>query len=163
MSKEHNKEKSEFFVHPLAVCESTAVGSRTNIWPFSHIQEFVVIGVDCNVGEGVFIENGAKLGNRVTVKNGVQIWSGVELEDDVFIGPNVTFTNDRYPASGNSNFNLELTLVQEGASIGANATILPGIQIGSKSIVGAGSVVTKGVPARAVVFGNPARIVRYLD
>lgn len=163
MSTSSDKEKINFFVHPLALCESTQIGTGTNIWPFSHVQQLVVIGDYCNIGEGVFIENGAKIGNRVTIKNGVQIWSGIELENDVFVGPNVTFTNDRYPVSRNHEYKLELTIVKEGASIGANATILPGIQVGSKSIIGAGSVVTREVPTRAVMIGNPARIVKYLE
>jgi acetyltransferase-like isoleucine patch superfamily enzyme len=113
--------------------------------------------MNCNICEHVFIENMVTIGNNVTIKNGVQIWDGTTIEDDVFIGPNVTFTNDRYPKSGNREFILEQTVVRKGASLGANSTILPGLVIGEGSIVGAGSVVVKNVAPNTVVIGNPAK------
>jgi len=145
------------FVHPLATCESNSIGNGTRIWPFTHIMQDSSIGDDCNIGEHVFIESGVQIGNRVTIKNGVQIWSGISIENDVFIGPNTTFTNDKYPKSKNKNFKLLPTLVKQGASIGANATILPGLIINEYAVIGAGSVVTKNVGAYQTVYGNPAQ------
>lgn len=148
-----------FFLAPQAICDSKTVGKRTKIWNFSHVLSGASIGEDCNICENVFIENDVKIGNRVTIKNGVQIWDGIEIQDDVFIGPNVTFTNDRYPRSKNSDFLLERTVIETGASIGANSTILPGLHIGRMSIIGAGAVVTKDVAPNTVVVGNPARVL----
>lgn len=152
-----------FFVHELAICESLSVGFNTKVWAFSHILPGAVIGDNCNICESVFIENKVFIGNRVTIKNGVQIWDGIRIEDDVFIGPNVTFCNDKYPISKNRDFKLLETTINEGVSIGANATLLPGLTIGKKSIVGAGSVVTRDIPPFTVVIGNPARILREIQ
>jgi serine acetyltransferase len=121
-----------------------------------------VIGTDCNICDGVFIENKVRVGNHVTVKCGVQLWDGVTLEDNVFVGPNVTFTNDSFPRSKQFMDEPERTLVRKGASIGANATILPGVVIGPNAMIGAGSVVTRDVPPNAIVVGNPARITGYV-
>jgi acetyltransferase-like isoleucine patch superfamily enzyme len=144
------------------MCDSIEVGSGTFIWSFSHILKGAKIGNFCNIGECVFIENLVTIGDRVTIKNGVQIWDGIQIEDDVFIGPNVTFTNDRFPFSKNNSFKMEKTLIKSGASIGANATILPGIIVGSRAIVGAGAVVTENVPDNAIIVGNPAKIIRFI-
>lgn len=152
-----------YFVARRAICESRLIGKGTKIWNFSHVLEGAVIGEDCNICENVFIENDVQIGNRVTIKNGVQIWDGIEIQDDVFIGPNVTFTNDRIPKSKNIDFHLERTVVEKGASIGANATILPGVIIGENSLIGAGAVVTKNVSAFTVVVGNPAKVIRNID
>jgi dTDP-4-dehydrorhamnose 3,5-epimerase-like enzyme len=122
-----------------------------------------VIGADCNVCDHVFIENDVVVGDRVTLKCGVQLWDGIRLEDDVFVGPNATFTNDPFPRSRRHLEAYPRTLVREGASIGANATILCGLTVGRRAMVGAGAVVTRSVPAHAVVVGNPARIVRYVE
>lgn len=149
----------KYTIHKLAICESIMIGEGTRIWPFSHILPGAVIGKNCNICESVFVENKVVIGNNVTIKNGVQIWDGVSIEDDVFIGPNATFTNDKYPMSGNRNFEILNTIVEKGASIGANSTILPGIRIGSFSRVAAGSVVTKNVPPGQTVAGNPAQIL----
>lgn len=135
------------------------IGEGTRIWQFVVILPGAVIGRDVNVCSHCFIENQVFVGDRVTVKCGVQLWDGVTLEDDVFVGPNVTFTNDLQPRSRNVAAKLLPTLVKKGASIGANATILPGITIGEGSMVGAGAVVIKDVPPGVTVVGNPARPV----
>jgi UDP-2-acetamido-3-amino-2,3-dideoxy-glucuronate N-acetyltransferase len=148
-----------YFVHPSSICESSDIGDGSRIWAFVHILPKVKIGKDCNICDFVFIEDEVSIGDRVTIKSGVQIWKGVTLMDDVFIGPNVSFTNDKYPKSRNGSFELKETTVFPGASIGANATILPGVRIGRESVVGAGSVVTHDVADFTVVIGNPARKV----
>lgn len=149
------------FVHPAALCESTSVGEGTRVWAFAHVLPGAVVGADCNICDGVFIENDVVVGDRVTVKCGVQLWDGIVIEDDVFIGPNATFTNDRFPRSRHYPESFARTVVRAGASIGANATILPGVVIGQNAMVGAGAVVTSDVPANAKVVGNPARIIGY--
>jgi UDP-2-acetamido-3-amino-2,3-dideoxy-glucuronate N-acetyltransferase len=151
----------EYSVHPAGICETGKVGARTRIWAFAHVLPGAVIGSDCNICDHVFIENDVVLGDRVTVKSGVQLWDGVQLGDDVFVGPNATFSNDRFPRSRQRPAEFARTIVRNGASIGANATILPGLTIGLNAMVGAGAVVTKDVPANAVVYGNPARIGGY--
>lgn len=150
------------FVHPQALCESEAIGKGTRIWAFAHVLPGAVIGRDCNLCDHVFIENDVVVGDRVTIKSGVQLWDGVSIEDDVFIGPNATFTNDRFPRSKEYPDEFERTHVGRGASIGANATILPGRSVGRGAMVGAGAVVTRSVPPNAVVIGNPARITGYV-
>ncbi|MDO5561320.1 MAG: acyltransferase [bacterium] len=145
------------FIHSSSDVQTQNIGQDTKIWQFCVILPEAQIGSHCNICAQVFIENKVKIGDYVTIKNGVQIWDGITLEDNVFIGPNVTFSNDRYPKSGNKNYKLEPSLVKKGASIGANATILPGVTIGESAIVGAGAVVTKDVQAGTVVIGNPAK------
>ena len=145
-----------YFVHELGVCESSAIGKGTRVWAFAHILPGAVIGCDANICDHVFIENDVILGDRVTVKSGVQLWDGVRLEDDVFVGPNATFTNDLFPRSKMQPDMFPRTVVERGARIGANATVLPGLRIGQKAMVGAGAVVTRDVPATAIVTGNPA-------
>jgi UDP-2-acetamido-3-amino-2,3-dideoxy-glucuronate N-acetyltransferase len=154
---------SEVFVHEQGLCESEEVGPGTRIWAFAHVLEGARIGADCNICDGVFVEGGAVVGDRVTVKCGVQLWDGVELGDDVFVGPNATFTNDPMPRSRQWLEEYPRTIVRNGASIGANATILPGIEIGIGAMVGAGAVVTRSVPPHAIVVGNPARIKGYSE
>ena len=151
------------FIHPNALVETDAIGDRTRVWAFAHILPGAVVGTDGNICDGVFIEGGARVGDRVTVKCGVQLWDGVTLEDDVFVGPNATFTNDLFPRSRQHPEEYATTLVRAGASIGANATILPGVTIGTGAMVGAGSVVTRDVPEYAIVVGNPARISGYAN
>ena len=150
------------FIHPSSDVQSKQIGEGTRVWQYVVILPGAVIGRDGNICSHCFIENKVVVGDRVTVKCGVQLWDGVTLEDDVFVGPNATFTNDRVPRSRNASATLLPTLVKKGASIGANATILPGLTIGEGAMVGAGSVVTKDVPPRTLVVGNPARVVRAL-
>jgi acetyltransferase-like isoleucine patch superfamily enzyme/dTDP-4-dehydrorhamnose 3,5-epimerase-like enzyme len=152
-----------FYRHPQAIVETSRVGAGTRIWAFAHILPNASIGRDCNICDHVFIENDVIVGDRVTIKPGVQLWDGVRVEDDVFIGPNATFTNDAFPRSKSYQKTIPITVVAAGASIGANATILPGITVGRRAMVGAGAVVTLSVPPDALVVGNPARIVRYVD
>jgi len=154
---------SKVFVHPHALCESANVGENTRIWAFAHVLHGATIGRDCNICDHVFVENDVVVGDRVTVKCGVQLWDGLRVADDVFIGPNVTFSNDKYPKSKQYQPKPEETYIGRGASIGGGAAILPGLRIGPRAMVGAGAVVTHDVPARAVVSGNPARIVGYVD
>lgn len=132
-------------IHSLSDVQTKNVGNGTNIWQYCVILPGATIGVDCNICANCFIENDVVIGNRVTLKCGVYLWDGITVEDDVFIGPNATFCNDRYPKSRNKNANLEKTVIKKGASIGANATILPGVVIGENAIIGAGKVVTKSV------------------
>ena len=151
------------FIHPQALCESPNVGDGTRIWAFAHVLPGARIGRDCNVCDGVFVENDVVVGDRVTIKGGVQLWDGVTLEDDVFVGPNATFTNDAFPRSRQRPAAFLRTTVEKGASIGANATLLPGITVGAGAMVGAGAVVLRSVPRHAIVVGNPARIVGYVN
>jgi acetyltransferase-like isoleucine patch superfamily enzyme len=151
------------YIHPQALCESTHVGDGTRVWAFAHVLPGAVVGRDCNLCDGVFVENDVHIGDRVTVKSGVQLWDGVTLEDDVFVGPNATFTNDAFPRSRRKPPQFLRTTVERGASIGANATILPGVTIGRGAMVGAGAVVVRSVPRWAIVAGNPARIIGYSD
>lgn len=154
---------ADYFTHEKALCESTNIGKGTRVWAFAHILPKAVIGADCNICDGVFIENDVRVGDRVTVKCGVQLWDGLTVEDDVFIGPNATFTNDRFPRSRVYPEQFARTILRKGASIGANATILPGLEIGTGAMVGAGSVVTRSVPPNAIAVGNPARIIGYAN
>ena len=151
------------FIHQHAIVEEgVSLGASTRVWAFAHILPGARIGTDCNICDGVFIENDVVIGNRVTVKCGVQLWDGIEIEDDVFIGPNATFTNDPAPRSKNYLSQHPRTHIRQFASIGANATVLPGLTIGRGAMVGAGAVVTHDVPPNAIVVGNPARIQGYV-
>lgn len=147
------------FIHALADAQSTAIGTGTRVWQFVVVLAGARIGADCNICSHCLIEkeNDVVLGDRVTVKSGMQLWDGLRVGDDVFIGPNVTFTNDKHPKSGNVDFRLLATRIESGAGIGGGATLLPGVLIGSGATVGAGAVVTKDVPPGATVVGNPAR------
>jgi len=147
------------FIHPNSDVQTKQIGEGTRIWQYVVVLPGAVIGRDGNICSHCFIENKVVVGDRVTIKCGVQLWDGVTLEDDVFVGPNVTFTNDLQPRSRNAAAELLPTVVKKGASIGANATILPGLTIGEGAMVGAGSVVTKDVPSGVTVVGNPARSV----
>lgn len=148
--------------HSLSDVQSQSIGEGTRVWQFSVVLAGAKIGANCNICAQVFVENDVVIGDNVTIKNGVQLWDGIRIENDVFIGPNATFTNDLYPRSKVYPTEFLQTIVKSGASIGANATILPGVTIGEGAMIGAGAVVTKNVPAGAVVTGNPAKFVRKL-
>jgi UDP-2-acetamido-3-amino-2,3-dideoxy-glucuronate N-acetyltransferase len=145
------------YVHPLSDVQAAAIGDGTRIWQFCVVLPGARIGRDCNVNAQCLIENDVIVGDRVTVKPGVQLWDGLRVEDDVFIGPNVTFTNDKYPRSRRPPPAFARTSLRRGASIGANATVLCGVEIGAGAMIGAGSVVTRDVPAGELWLGNPAR------
>lgn len=147
------------YVHPLADCQCTALGAGSRVWQFTVVLAGARIGADTNINSHCFIENDVVVGDRVTVKCGNYLWDGVTLEDDVFVGPNVTFSNDRYPRSKHYPDAFARTVVKQGASIGAGAVILPGLVIGEGAMVGAGAIVAKDVPAHAVVRGDYARHV----
>ena len=151
------------FLHQHADVKSSDIGSGTRIWQFSVIIDGAKIGDDCNICAHVLIEGDVVIGNRVTIKSGVQLWDGISVADDVFIGPNATFANDDFPRSKQKPEQFLTTKLNTGCSIGANATILPGIEIGAHAMIGAGAVVTRSVPANAIVVGNPARIVGYVN
>lgn len=144
-------------IHPLADVQANNIGEGTRIWQFCVIMPGAKIGAGCNICAHVLIENDVVVGDNVTVKSGVQLWDGMRIEDNVFIGPNATFTNDLFPRSKEP-YQILKTIIKAGATIGANATIIPGITVGEKAMVGAGAVVTKDVPANAIVVGNPAQI-----
>ena len=148
----------KYFVHPLADVQSEQIGVNSRIWQFVVILPHARIGDEVNICSHCFIENEVMGGDRVTVKSGVQLWDGLRVGNDVFIGPNVSFTNDRYPRSGNRNFRILQTVIEPGVTIGAGAVILPGLRIGEAAMVAAGAVVTKDVPAGMLVLGNPASV-----
>ncbi len=153
----------KYELHPQAICDSENIGDDTSIWAFTHILKGAKIGADCNICDHVFIENDVIIGDRTTVKSGVQLWDGLRLEDDVFVGPNVTFSNDKFPRSKNYQAQVSETVARKGASIGANSTVLPGIEIGRYAMIGAGTVVTADVPPFAIIQGNPGCLVGYVD
>lgn len=150
-------------IHPLSDVQTASIGDNTSIWQFSVVLKGAVIGKNCNICANTLIENDVVIGDNVTIKSGVYIWDGVTLEDNVFIGPCVAFTNDKRPRSKRYPESFLKIHVNRGASIGANSTILPGITIGEMAIVGAGSVVTKDVPAYSVCVGNPAKVIKWID
>lgn len=161
-----------FYQHPTALVESPDIGPHTRIWAYAHVMAGARIGRDCNLGDHCFIESGVQIGDGVTLKNGVMLWEGVRVDNFVFIGPGVVFTNDLHPRS--PRFPLVAaryrdqrwlvpTVIEEGASLGANATILGGLTIGRFAMVGAGAVVTSDVPAHGLVCGVPARVVGHVS
>lgn len=147
-------------IHPSSEVHTQNIGEQTTIWQFCVILNGAVIGKNCNINFNVFIENDVIIGDNVTVKSGVQLWDGIRLEDNVFIGPNVTFTNDKFPRSKQYPEKLQNTIIKKGASIGAGSVILGGITIGENAMIGAGSVVTKDIPNDELWFGNPAKFIR---
>jgi acetyltransferase-like isoleucine patch superfamily enzyme len=158
---------SNHFVHPCALVETDEIGAGTRVWAFAHVMRGAKVGVNCNIGDHAYLEAGAVVGKNVTIKNHVCIWAGITLEDDVFVGPNATFTNDRFPRSprmpqARSRYEevarwQSPTIVERGASIGANATILPGLRLGRYCMIAAGAVVTSDVAPFTLVVGSPAR------
>lgn len=150
-------------IHALSDVASSQIGKGTTIWQYAVVLAGAKIGNDCNLCAHTFVENDVVIGDRVTIKSGVYLWDGIELADDVFVGPCVTFTNDKFPRSKLYPESFSKITIHEGASIGANATILPGVTIGRNAMVGAGAVVTKNVPENAVVVGNPAKIMKYIE
>ncbi len=149
-------------IHPSAEVQSKNIGDGSLIWQFCVVLKEASIGKNCNISCNVLVENDVSIGNNVTIKSGVQIWDGLRIEDDVFIGPNATFTNDLMPRSKQYPEKFVETHIRKGASIGANATILAGVEIGKYAMIGAGSVVTKNVPAFTLWYGNPARHTGYV-
>ncbi|HOV84324.1 MAG TPA: acyltransferase [Paludibacteraceae bacterium] len=149
-------------IHPLTDVQSKNIAPSTKIWQYVVILPGAIIGENCNICSHCFIENQVKIGNNVTIKNGVYLWDGITIEDDVQIGPNVTFTNDKYPRAHQS-FDLQQILIKKNASIGAGTVILGGITIGENAMIGAGSVVTKNVPDNELWVGNPAHFVRKIN
>jgi UDP-2-acetamido-3-amino-2,3-dideoxy-glucuronate N-acetyltransferase len=155
------------YIHPAAIVESARIGAGTRIWAFTHVLEGASIGDDCNIGDHCYVESGAVVGDRVTIKNGVAVWDGVVLEDGVFVGPAVTFMNDKRPRSPRlpearhvyaDDRWLERTLVRRGATLGGGAVVLPGVTIGEFAFVAAGALVTRDVPPHSLVAGHPARV-----
>jgi acetyltransferase-like isoleucine patch superfamily enzyme len=147
------------YIHPTAVVDKTAkIGEGTRIWHFVHVRENAEIGINCILGHSVYIDRKVKIGNRVKLENRTNVYQGVKIEDDVFVGPHVTFTNDPYPRSFSTDWKIVPTHVKKGASIGAGSVVLCGVTINQYAMIGAGSVVTKDVPARALAYGNPAKI-----
>lgn len=150
-------------IHPLSDVQSRNIGQDTNIWQYVIILPEAQIGNNCNICSHSFIENDVKIGNNVTIKCGVYLWDGIRIEDNVFIGPNVTFTNDKYPRSKKYPEYFQETVIEKGASLGAGAVILGGIKIGQNAMIGAGSVITKDVPANELWIGNPAKFRRKIN
>jgi len=151
------------FIHPSAdVHPSAQIGDGTFIWHNVHVRENTIIGQSCTLGYGVYIDIGVKIGNRIKIQNGVSVYAGVEIEDEVFVGPNVTFTNDMYPRAMVSDWKIVYTKLRHGCSIGANATIVCGVVIGPFAMIAAGSVVTNDVPPFALMRGNPSRLVGFV-
>lgn len=150
-------------IHPLSDVQCKSIPESTRVWQYCVVLPNAKIGEDCNICSHCLIENEVSIGNRCTIKCGVQIWDGIDIEDDVFVGSNVTFTNDIYPRSHNKNWKIMRTKVCRGASIGAGCVILPGLTIGEGSMIGAGSVVTKDVPAGELWIGNPARFYKKIE
>lgn len=150
-------------IHPTSEVHSTNIGENTTIWQFCVILNGAKIGKNCNINFNVFIENDVEVGDNVTIKSGVQLWDGIRIENNVFIGPNVTFTNDKYPRSKQYPGSFMQTIIKKGASLGAGSVILGGVTIGENAMIGAGSVVTKNIPDSELWIGNPARFVRPIE
>lgn len=147
-------------IHPSSDVQSQQIGEGTHVWQYSVILPGAIIGDNCNINAHCFIENDVKVGNNVTIKCGVYLWDGITIGNDVFIGPNVTFTNDKYPRSKQYPSDFQKILIEDGASIGAGTIILGSITIGMNAMIGAGSIVTKDIPSNQLWVGTPARFVR---
>ena len=151
------------YYHPTAIIETGEIGVRTRIWAFAHVLEGAVVGRDCNIGDHCYIESRVHVGDEVVLKNGVSLWSGIVLEDRVFIGPNVAFTNDRFPRANVYRESYDPVLIKEGASVGANSTLIGPITVGRYALIGAGSVVAQEVPDFGLAFGNPCRLKGFVS
>lgn len=158
-----SSETQKYYLHHSADVQSKEIGEGSTIWQFAVILKGAKIGKECNINCHTFLENHVVLGDQVTIKSGVYLWDGIQIENKVMVGPNVTFTNDKYPRSKNKDFKIEKTFLREGCSIGAAAVILGGVEIGRYALVAAGSIVTKNVPDRALVMGNPAKQVGWVN
>lgn len=155
--------RQDVFIHPTAdVSDAADIGEGTRIWHEGQVREGARIGKDCRLGKGVYVDVNVIVGDRVKIQNGVSLYNGVTVEQDVFLGPNVTFTNDPYPRAFSEGWKIRPTLIHEGASIGATATIVCGVTLGRYSMIAAGSVVTVDVPDYGLVMGNPATLERYI-
>lgn len=155
--------KRQTYIDPTAdVHEAAGIGEGTMVWNWTKVRGSAVIGEDCNIGQCVYIDTGVTLGNRCKVQNGVSIYQGVSIGNGVFVGPNVTFTNDRYPRAHSQDWEIVPTIIEDGVSIGANATIVCGVKLGQNCMIAAGAVVTRDVPSFALVMGQPARVVDYV-
>lgn len=153
----------EFFVHHTAeVSDRAEIGANTKIWNLAQVREHASIGENCIISKNAYVDTGVKIGSNVKVQNNVNVYNGVTIEDDVFLGPSMTFTNDKFPRAVSPDWEITKTLVQKGAAIGANATIVCGVTIGEYAMVGAGAVVTRDVPPFTLVVGNPARKIGYV-
>lgn len=150
------------YVHPQAIVETSDIGPDTRVWAFAHVMPKARVGANCNVCDHTYVDNGVVVGDRVTIKSGVYLWEGMVVEDDVFLGPNATFTNDRFPRGGQPWIREDI-VIKRGATVGAGAIVLPGVSVGERAMVGAGAVVTKDVEPDTLVVGNPARVVRRLE
>ncbi|RKS99980.1 acyltransferase [Flavobacterium sp. 123] len=150
-------------IHSLAEVQTNKIGKNTYVWQYSIILSEAVIGDNCNINCHTFIENDVKIGNNVTIKSGVYLWDGIQIADNVFVGPNVTFTNDERPRSKQYPSEFKKIKIENNASIGAGAIVLGGVVIGAFSMIGAGALVTKNVPCRALVVGTPAKITGWLN
>jgi acetyltransferase-like isoleucine patch superfamily enzyme len=154
---------NDTYIHPTAnVASNSKIGHGTKVWINVQIRENVTIGNDCIISKDVYIDHGVTIGNRCKIQNSVSVYNGVTIFDDVFVGPHVSFTNDRVPRAFNNNWKITPTIVNSGVSLGANSTIVCGVSLGSYSMIAAGSVVTKDVPRHALVVGNPAKVVAYV-
>jgi acetyltransferase-like isoleucine patch superfamily enzyme len=149
-------------IHSLADVQSNNIPESTRVWQYVVILPYAIIGENCNICSHCFIENDVRIGNNVTVKCGVYLWDGITIEDNVQIGPNVSFTNDKYPRAKQP-FELKRTLIKKGASIGVGSIVLGGVTIGENAMIGGGSLVTKDVPANELWFGNPAKFIRKIE
>ncbi len=151
------------YVHPTAeVSDEARIGDGTKIWNLAQVREGCQIGENCIISKNVYIDTQVKIGNRVKIQNNVNVYHGVEVEDDVFLGPSMTFTNDFYPRAFNEDWKITNTLIKRGASLGANVTVVCGNTVGEYAMVGSGSVITKNVPAHALVVGNPAKQIGWV-
>ena len=155
---------TSIFIHPTAnISQQASIGSGSKVWINVQIREDAIIGEECIISKDVYIDHGVKIGSRCKIQNSVSVYHGVQIDDDVFVGPNVAFTNDRIPRAFNVDWKITPTYIRKGSSIGANATIVCGVTIGEYAMVASGSVVTRDVPAYTLVMGNPARVVAKID